>query len=100
MRKQLLREAALTLSNAVMICMASEQSDKNSKLLQKETNVHYVKTGGDKSNKHKQRDWHGSKTPTEHKNSDACYMITLMMKWLSLWFCNQKYFVIYSCWRY
>ena len=72
-RKQLLREAALTLSSAVMICMASEQSDKNSKLLQKETNVHYVKTGGDKSNKHKQRDWHGSKTPTEHKNSDACY---------------------------
>ena len=72
-RKQLLREAALTLSSAVMICMASEQSDKNSKLLQKETNMHYVKTGGDKSNKHKQRDWHGSKTPTEHKNSDACY---------------------------
>ena len=72
-RKQLLREAALTLSSAVMICMTSEQSDKNSKLLQKETNVHYVKTGGDKSNKHKQRDWHGSKTPTEHKNSDACY---------------------------
>ena len=53
-RKQLLREAALrplTLSSVVMICMASEQSDTNSKLLQKEANVHYVKTGGDKSNK-------------------------------------------------
>ena len=53
-RKQLLREAALrplTLSSVVMICMASEQSDTNSKLLQKETDVHYVKTGGDKSNK-------------------------------------------------
>ena len=33
----------------------------------------YVKTGGDKSNEHKQRDCHGSKTRTEHKNSDACY---------------------------
>ena len=72
-RKQLLREAALTLSSAVMICMASEQSDKNSKLLQKETNVHYVKTGGDKSSKHKQKGWHDSKTQTEHKNSDVCY---------------------------
>ena len=75
-RKQLLREAMLTLQTAITICMSNEQSDLNSKVLRKsETYVHYVHAGV-KSKKYSDKPTNQHNSPAKqhvNKQSESCY---------------------------